>query len=191
TVEASFDLLEYRIADIGVFSDPSDLRLAPVSVTVLVQGALRQVSILQRRSDHPIVLDVPKGMPAVMVDSESITRAMAHVIDNAIKFGNSQTVKIYTRESSEGIEMVVEDQGDGIPDGLMPHLFTPLLQGDGSTTRRHSGLGIGLALVKMILDAHEIAIDIQTRPQEGTTVAFEMPYAKLAEPMTSQTAAED
>jgi signal transduction histidine kinase len=179
TVEEAFSLLEYRIADIGVFSDPADLKLSPVSVSDLVTGAIEQVRILRPRQDGAIQLDIPKNLPPVMVDAASMMRALAHIIDNALKFGNDKAVLVSAVAEPKGVQLSVRDQGMGMSDGVKAHLFVPLQQGDDSPTRRHGGMGIGLALVKMILDAHQIGISVESQVDQGTTVSLILPPAKI------------
>jgi two-component system sensor histidine kinase/response regulator len=179
TLEETFNLLEYRITDVAVFSDPTDLRLTPTSVSDLIAGAIQQVRTLRRRQADEIQLDVTKGLPPVMVSPMPMSRALAHIIHNSVKFGEGRPVTIRASSVQEGIKVTIEDQGIGIPSDLRPHLFDPLQTGDNSTTRRHSGMGIGLALVKMIFDAHKIAIDIQSEEGKGTIVSFVLPIVKL------------
>lgn len=179
TVEEAFSLLEYRIADIGVFSDPADLKLSPVAVSDLVAGAVEQVRILRPRQDSSIQLEIPKGLQPVMVDAASMMRALAHIIDNALKFGNEKPVRVTAAADPKGVHLAVRDQGMGMSDSVKAHLFVPLQQGDDSTTRRHGGMGIGLALVKMILDAHQIGISIESQVDQGTTVSLVLPRVDI------------
>jgi len=179
TVEEAFSLLAYRIDDIGVFSDPSDLKLAPVSISDLVSGAVEQVRILRPRQDDLIQVDLPKGLPPVEVDITSMTRALAHIIDNALKFGNEKPVSVGAVVEPRGLRVSVQDQGIGMSDEVKSHLFVPLQQGDDSSTRRHGGMGIGLALVKMILDAHQVGISIESEVGQGTTISLVLARASL------------
>ncbi len=179
TVDSSFDLLEYRIKDIGVFSDPANLKVAPASATDLILGACEHVRILRQRQENPIVLSIPQELPPVMVDPMSMTRALAHIIDNGVKFGKGRSVHITLTHEHAGVRVIVQDEGEGIPEKVREHLFRPLQPGDASPTRRHRGMGIGLALVKMILDAHDIGIDIESQPTVGTTISLTLPLAKI------------
>ncbi|HEC22433.1 MAG TPA: hybrid sensor histidine kinase/response regulator [Chloroflexi bacterium] len=172
-------MLEYRVEDVKVFSDPSELKLTPASMVTLIAGAVEQVRKLRRQSELPIETDVPRGLPPVMVDPPAITRALAHIIDNGVKYGEGRPVYVSATEGEQGIRVTVRDEGEGIPESVRPHLFTPLQQGEHGTTRRHGGIGIGMALVKMILDAHQVEIDIQSEVGKGTTVTFVLPIADL------------
>ncbi len=177
--EAACNLLEYRIADVGVFTDPAAVTRVPVSVRDVVSGAIDQVRILQSGGGSPIDLDLPKGLPPIAVDPPAITRALAHIIDNAVKFSDSQPVAVRAHVEGEMIQIEVEDRGGGMADEVRMQIYDPLKPGDETTTRRHGGLGLGMALVKMILDAHQAPIDIYSEVGSGTTVIVRFPVARL------------
>jgi signal transduction histidine kinase len=174
--------LEARLDDVRIFSDPLDLKLTPASVADLVSGAIERVRRLRRRSQDLITIDVPAALPPVMVDTTRMSRAMAHIIDNALKFGEGQPVLVQAAQVEGGIKILVRDSGPGIDSDLKPVLFTPLQPGDDSSTRRHGGMGIGLSLVKVILDAHQVAIEFDSQPGAGTAFHFVLPLAELHPP---------
>jgi signal transduction histidine kinase len=176
---AAFGQLEYRIRDIQAFSDPSDLRIAPTSLRDVLMAAIEQVRSLHRGVQDAITLDVPKRLPPVMVSPSSMTRAIAHLILNAVKFGDGKPVTVRAAEAAGAITLSIRDEGIGINPDLMSHLFEPLRPGDDSSTRRHGGLGIGLALVKMIADAHNISVGVESQQGKGTTVTLVLPIADL------------
>jgi signal transduction histidine kinase len=175
----SMRLLEQHLEDIRVFADPADLKVVPVSVGDLIQGAAEQTRRIMDATSLDISLNVPKGLDPVAVDVSGMTRALRHLIHNAVKFGEGAPVSVTAEDSPAGIRLTVADEGPGIPPELIPVLFQPLQQGDDSSTRRFGGLGLGLALVKTILDAHHIDIDLKTAPGKGTTFTIVLPRAVL------------
>jgi signal transduction histidine kinase len=174
TIEESLAQLAFRIADVDLFSDPSNMKIAPVSVGDLIYGALEQVQVLQPRYDQNIAVQIEDGLPPALVDATVITRALAHVLDNAVKFGEARPIRIHCAADNDKLLIEVQDQGAGIPDAVRETLFTPLSQGDGTSTRRYGGMGIGLALVKMVLDAHNGNIEIHSDPDSGTIVSLKV-----------------
>jgi len=175
--QAACNLLEYRIADFGVLTDPSQITRSPVSIKDVIASAIEQVRVLQSGVDSPITIDVPRALPPVRIDPHAITRALAHVIDNAVKFGNDQPIVVRALVEGNKVRVDIEDHGIGIAEDLRQHVFSPLKQGDDSATRRHGGLGMGLALVKLIMEAHEAPIEIQSQQGKGTTVTVKFPVA--------------
>lgn len=178
-VEEALNLLEYRISDIGIFSDPADLHLAPAVVGDLISGAIEQIKILQPGMQTRLRIDVHAGLPPVLVDATAIARVLAHLVDNALKFSENEPVTVRAEASESSVRVVVQDMGQGIDEELRDRLFLPLEQGDGSTTRKYGGLGMGLALVKMILDAHHVPLRIDSEKGVGTVVALTLPLAEL------------
>ncbi len=180
TVHYCFRLLEYRIGNIDAFSDPTALKIDAISVAEVIQHAIAEVKRLQQRAGNVVIdVKIPKAVHPVYADNISIARAMTHLLDNAIKFGEDKPVSVQADELAEGVRIAIKDQGPGISPAILPKLFEPLNQGDITSTRRYQGMGIGLALVQMILDAHGSKLGIETSNKGGTTVSFVLPYALL------------
>lgn len=179
TLEDAFLLLEYRIEDISLFSDPSDWKAAPISVSDLLSSAIEQVTTLRRKQILPVTLNVPSSLPAVRVDGRSISRTLAHIIDNGLKFSSHKEVTVTASESKDGVVVIVSDKGVGMTSEEVEGLFDPLRQGDNRTTRRYGGLGIGLALIKTTCDAQGIPFLLDTKKGEGTTVRLTLPVTDI------------
>jgi signal transduction histidine kinase len=95
-------------------------------------------------------------------------------MDNAIKFtppGGKVGLSI-KREADNLVKVSVADTGIGIPKNRLHELFEPFHQLDGSSTRRYGGTGLGLALVRQILDAHGSMMDVQSEEGRGTLFGF-------------------
>ncbi len=176
----AFGVLEYRVGDIEAFSDPTGIKLMPASTRDLLAGAVEQMRALRRTQADIVELDVAQGLPPVMVNPNAMSRALAHLILNAVKFGNGKPISVRAHPDDSGaVTVVIEDQGDGINPEQLPQLLEPLVQMDASSTRQHGGLGIGLALVKMILDAHQVPFTIEPRQDHGTVVTLRLPRAEM------------
>ena len=176
--EAAFEMLNqalavlrHRLDEVEPFSDPTDLKLSPAAVPDLLQGAIAEVQTLQPEGISLVRLDVDANIPPVEVDPEKMKQALVHVIDNAIKFGRGNPVTVSAALEGSGIRISVCDQGIGISQEDLPRLLEPLQQGDDSPTRSHGGMGLGLALVKMTLDAHGVELEIDSTPGVGTCVS--------------------
>jgi signal transduction histidine kinase len=178
-LEVALDILAYRLGDMRALSDPGDLNLAPASAHTLIVSAVEQVRHLRRRPDDVFQLEIERGLPPVVVDSAAMTRVLTHVIYNAAQFGEGWPINVSAQRTDSGVLVTVRDEGPGMDDAQLARLFEPLQQGDDSLTRRHGGMGNGLALVKMILDAHGIAIDVDSAVNAGTTIRFTLPQTVL------------
>ena len=121
------------------------------------------------------------GQPAVMSgDPERLQQVMSNLISNAIKFTpKGGEVEVVLQLAESDIEIEVRDNGIGIEPDFMPHVFEPFRQGSGGTTRRHGGLGLGLSIVRHIVELHggEIAAH-SGGPHQGSSFIVRFPIPR-------------
>jgi signal transduction histidine kinase len=120
---------------------------------------------------HAVIDD---DTPPVQADSQKIAWALGQLIDNGIKFtsaGGSVVVSV-KREGENLVIVSVTDTGIGIPSNRLNEVFEPFHQLDSSATRRHGGTGLGLSLVRQIIEAHGSMIEVQSVEGHGTTFKF-------------------
>jgi signal transduction histidine kinase len=120
---------------------------------------------------------------AIDVDPDRIQQVIWNVLSNAIKFTSAGgRVEISGARSDERVVVQVTDSGEGLDPSFLPHLFEPFWQGDASTTRRHGGLGLGLAIASQIVRAHGGTIRASSEGKGcGTSIAIELPIHADAE----------
>jgi signal transduction histidine kinase len=124
----------------------------------------------------PTEIDVDRGI-TLLADPDRFGQVMRALIDNAVKFSDGRgQVVVRGRRPEAGVVIVeVIDQGIGIPDADLPHVFDRFFQVDNTSTRRFGGTGMGLALVKRVVDAHGATITVETQLGTGTRVALRWP----------------
>lgn len=120
---------------------------------------------------------------AINADPERIQQVIWNVLSNAIKFtGAGGRVEIIGERINDRVVVRVVDSGEGLEPAFLPHLFEPFWQGDSSTTRRHGGLGLGLAIATEIVRAHGGSIRAASAGKgQGTSIAIELPVHSHAE----------
>lgn len=126
----------------------------------------------ERGVDLQAVLD--EDVPFVQADSQKTAWVLHQLIDNAIKFtasGGSVAVNV-KREGENLVVISVTDTGIGIPASRLTDIFEPFHQLDGSSTRRYGGTGLGLSLVRQIVEAHGSMLDVQSVEGRGSTFKF-------------------
>ncbi|MEI6667841.1 MAG: HAMP domain-containing sensor histidine kinase [Acidobacteriota bacterium] len=121
---------------------------------------------------------VPSGLPPVVADGEKIRWVLNQLIDNAIKFtAHGGTVTFGAGVVDTSLRVWVADTGQGISAEQMSELFEAFHQLDGSTTRKQGGTGLGLALVKMIIEGHDSTIAVESEVGKGSRFSFDLTVA--------------
>ena len=134
------------------------LRLAAqaVDLTSVARAAVESVKPAVEAKN--ISLETELDGPGVLVtgDPSRLQQIVWNLLSNAVKFSSrGGSVKIQLeRMDSDQVEVKVTDAGQGIPPEFLPHVFEPFQQADGSTTRQHGGLGLGLSIVRQLVELH-------------------------------------
>jgi signal transduction histidine kinase len=127
---------------------------------------------------HAVVDD---DVPLVQADSQKVAWVLGQLIDNGIKFtpsGGSVVLSV-KREGENLVIISVTDTGIGIPANRLEDIFEPFHQLDSSTTRKYGGTGLGLSLVRQIVEAHGSMLEVQSTEGRGST--FKFPLLAVAE----------
>ncbi len=110
------------------------------------------------------------------IDPARVSQAIGRLIDNAIKFSPvGGTVSVSARRTEEALTISIRDEGPGISKQDLEKVFEPLRQVDGSTTRSHGGIGVGLSLAKMLIELHAGSLVINSEPGQGFTATIAIP----------------
>ena len=113
----------------------------------------------------------------VFTDRKLLGQVLQAVLDNAIKFTDKGRIHLPARPGSdpERWELLIEDTGEGIGAKDLPFIFEAFRQGDGSLSRRHGGTGLGLTIVRRLIDLLQGRIEVDSTPGSGTTLCFSFP----------------
>jgi len=159
------------------------LHLGPVDLIVVVNAALDAVGPALEVKDITIETEFPPGLKVIAGDADRLQQVVWNLLSNASKFtpvGGSVGVRV--RQDETSVEIEVRDSGPGIATEFLPHVFERFRQADGSTTRTHGGLGLGLAIVRHLVELHGGLIVVQNVNQ-GTgavfTVKLPLPSSEL------------
>jgi PAS domain S-box-containing protein len=155
--------------------EPQRLDMASLVETTL-GGLLPAAALKQIQVTH----EMPADLPIVQGDPKRLQQILGNVISNAIKFTPDEGEVHVRCEVSGDNRLAIEvcDSGAGIAPELLPHIFDRFRQGDSRSTRRHGGLGLGLAIARHLVELH--GGDIQARSDgsgRGTTVRIRLPIA--------------
>jgi len=132
---------------------------------------LRQVMDVGR-----VVVEVPQDLPPVLADSDRLERILLNVLSNALKYSASNTeVLVQARQSGKEVVTSVTDHGIGIPAEALPHIFERFYRA--KTARKAEGLGLGLYITKMLVEAHGGRVWAESELNKGSTFYFTLPLA--------------
>ena len=127
----------------------------PIHVNEILDGALEAFDAAIAAKSLMLVRNVEPALPVLHADPDRLQQVVWNLLSNAVKFTPTDgTVRIAARRSGNSIEIEVSDTGAGIPADFLPHVFERFRQGEAGTRRRYGGLGLGLAIVRHIVELH-------------------------------------
>ena len=149
----------------------------PVSVRPLLEDAAALYSISS--VNHRIKVHLPSVLPSVFGDGELLHQALINLISNAIKYSPcGSEIEIGSRRDENNITLWVKDEGIGIPSASLDKIFDLFYRVDNKSSRKTKGTGLGLALVKDIVSAHEGRVWVESSLGEGSCFYMSLPVAK-------------
>lgn len=138
---------------------------------------------------HPITSRVARSLPDLLGDRALLERCLDELVDNAVKFSPdggpvNVTARLSDNQTNGGdgpsVDISVRDHGIGIPADRLESIFEDFAQGDSSPTRMFGGLGLGLALVRRVVEAHQGELVCKTVPGKGSRFSMVLPIAPTA-----------
>jgi signal transduction histidine kinase len=126
----------------------------------------------------------PQPLP-VWGDLDRLQQVVDNLLSNAIKFTpEGGEIEVLLRRRHTAAELIVRDSGDGIEPEFAPHLFEPFRQADSGATRRHGGLGLGLALVRQLVELHRGTVSAGRRPNGGAEFTVSLPLRESSDDLS-------
>jgi len=172
-----------------LITDLRDLSLAEAGQLKLYQSATElgefifaEIASVQTRCQGKhisISADLPTGLPLVLIDKDRIRQVLHNLVENALRYTPERgSIKIGADYASPGwVTVSVSDTGAGIARKDLPHVFNHFYKADRSRHRGHGGAGIGLAMVKQVVELHGGEVWVKSRSGKGTTFYFTLPVA--------------
>lgn len=119
--------------------------------------------------------DCTPDIDFVYSDKSKIKQIIKNFLSNAIKFVENGKIKLVAKDESENVLIYVQDDGIGIPEERLEHIFERFKQVDGSTTRKYGGTGLGLAICREIVELLKGTIEVKSKLGEGSTFSIKIP----------------
>jgi len=155
----------------------------PVELVPIVRQVVDALQMLARDRGVSVTINAPKEPLVVSGDRDELTRVFENLIENALKYGASgkrvdiTLQRAFTVSGGEEAVVAVRDYGPGIPAEHLPRLTERFYRVDVTESREQGGTGLGLALVKHIMNRHRGRLTIESRPGEGATFTVRLQIA--------------
>lgn len=154
------------------------LELAPLRVNDLLQWAQQRYDLKAQEKGIVLIVTLLANPPVINVDRDRMHQVLINLLDNAFRYtSEGQTIEVYAtvNRKNKEITFYVKDSGTGIPPEHLPHIWDKFYKVDSARTRTDTGSGIGLAIVKHIIEMHGGRVSVESTPGEGSVFSFTLP----------------
>jgi len=174
---AQADLIETLLDMSRIVSGKVRLELQPTDLAQVVDEALEAMRPEAEAKGIALAGRLEPGVCHVAGDAARLRQLLCNLLSNAVKFTPRQgRVEVALASADGGVELAVSDTGSGIAAQFLPHVFDCFRQADASTTRRHGGLGLGLAIVRQLAILHGGSVDAASDgPGRGARFVVRLP----------------
>jgi signal transduction histidine kinase/CheY-like chemotaxis protein len=160
------------------------LDVRAVDLSAVIEGALDSVRHAAEAKGVRLVTEIARAVGPFAGDPDRLQQVAWNLVSNAIKFSTrGGTVRVRLRRSGGQAEISVQDDGLGIKPEFLPHVFERFRQADSSSTRPHGGLGLGLAIVRHLVELHGGSVEVSSPGEgKGSTFTVRLPLHEEAGP---------
>jgi len=187
TVQTSADLLLQLIDEVLNYArlDAGRLELeaVPVQVEALLRDVAAPMAILAHDNGVTVHTRLDPDTPAwVLGDPTRLRQILVNLAGNAVKFTQQGQVQLTAAPEPDGLRLEVRDTGQGMSPDQVERLFEPFVQAESTTYRKHGGSGLGMAIVRKLVELMQGRIEVHSTPGAGTRVSLHLPLAPARAP---------
>ncbi|HKV99783.1 MAG TPA: ATP-binding protein [Vicinamibacterales bacterium] len=192
TLERNAAALTQIIEDVldisRIVSGKIRLDVQPVDIALVVHNAMATVQPAADARGVRMQTMVDSGVGAVSGDPGRLQQVVWNLLSNAVKFTPREgRVQVRVERVNSHVEIVVSDTGIGIRPEFLPHIFERFRQADAGMTRKTGGLGLGLSIVRQIVEMHGGSVEAESGGEgRGTTVRVQLPLMIVHQPRTGE-----
>ena len=174
--EAQRQIIEDLLDVSRIVTGKLRINTQPVDVLLVIHAAIESIRPAAEAKEIEITTHVEAPDTIVRADRERIQQVLWNLLANAVKFTPAGGVVDVYLERHESLAAIrIEDSGPGIPPDFLPHIFERFSQADGSNTRKHGGLGLGLAIVRHLIELHGGTVSASNRENGGAVLTVRLP----------------
>ena len=149
----------------------------------VVDDALRAVEPQRIQSGALVSRELPEGLSQIYVDRDALADALVDLLQNAFKYtGPDKRIAVLARAAGNAVEIVVQDNGPGIPGADQKRIFDKFYRGKDPLERTIEGSGLGLSMVKHVVEAHGGKVSVKSELGKGAAFSVLLPAAEAPEP---------
>jgi signal transduction histidine kinase len=168
------DLLDLARSDAGRLT----MRPQPTEVAPLVDDAVRTMRAQTEGANQTLTQQIAPRLPTLNIEAERIRQVLVNLLTNAHEYSpEGAFIEVTARAVGAEVEIAVTDNGPGIPETQLEHIFERFTRGDAGLTQRVGGTGLGLAISKSLVELHGGTIEVESEPGVGSTFRFRIPWA--------------
>jgi len=160
--------------------------LKPTEIAPLLEQTLAVSETMLRDAGFTFEKKIDPQLPLVIADAEALSKCVENLVSNAMKYsGENRSIRLHASYAAWGVSpevrISVEDKGMGISAADLPHVFEPFFRGQDAREGQIRGVGLGLYLVKRMMEAMGGGVSVSSKPSEGSVFTLHLPAAIVAE----------
>ena len=173
------DLLDLARSDAGRLT----IKPAPTGVAPLVEDAVRTMRSQTEAAQQALHSEIEGGLPEISVDRDRIRQVLVNLLTNAHEYSpEGATIEVTAARRDGAVEIAVSDNGPGMAEDQLEHIFERFTRGDAGLTQHVGGTGLGLAISKSLVELHGGTIGADSVPGRGSTFRILLPASQAAAP---------
>src|SRR4051794_17947176 len=166
------DLLDLARSDAGRLT----IKPAPTETAPLLEDAVRTMRSQTESASQTLRYEIEPGLPQVSVDRDRIRQVLVNLLTNAHEYSpRGASIEVTARRQGAAVEMAVSDNGPGMAEDQLEHIFERFTRGDAGLTQHVGGTGLGLAISKSLVELHGGTIEADSAPGRGSTFRVRLP----------------
>ncbi|MFL6278383.1 MAG: sensor histidine kinase [Blastocatellia bacterium] len=169
-------MIEQALEFAGIQSGRKAYALRPADALEVIGSALAACAPLIKEGDFTVEKQLAAKLPPIAADAAALSRAVQNLLNNAMKYGGDKRwIRVTAKAAADEVQVIVEDRGLGIAASDLPHIFEPFYRSAEVTAAQIHGNGLGLSLVKHIVEAHGGRVRVQTTAGRGSAFTLILP----------------
>jgi two-component system sensor histidine kinase SenX3 len=179
------EMVEQILEFAGIQRGRKNYELRPAALVDVIENAINSCRHLIAEGGFEIRKEIADDLPLVSADEAALSRSIQNLLTNAMKYsGDNRIIEIeakkHTGNQTSDVLIAISDKGLGMAADELPHIFEPFYRGNEATAAQIHGNGLGLSLVKNIVEAHNGKISVSSTKGKGSTFTIHLPAAKSA-----------